>query len=64
MGREDDDPPPTYADGPSQPVRASIETMRLRLADDPERFEAWVEAYRASGWRSPPVGRLRVVAKD
>lgn len=49
-----DDPPPQ--------ALAALEIMRARFGEDREGFEEWRAAYAASGWRSPPVRRLRVRA--
>ena len=37
-----------------------LERVRRSFGADHEGYRAWVEAYRASGWRRPPVRRLRL----
>jgi len=51
-------------DEPSVHVRRQIEYARQRFGADHEGFEQWVEGYRDSGWRNPPVRRLYIVDRD
>ena len=41
-------------------LAATLERVRRSFGADHEGYRAWVEAYRASGWRRPPVRRLRL----
>lgn len=50
-------------DAPPERALAAIETMRLRLNDD-RALARWVDVYRQSGWRSPPLLPMRAVAEE
>jgi hypothetical protein len=41
-----------------------LETVRLRFGNDRRAYAAWVDVYRQSDWRSPPLLPVRVVAAE